>query len=127
MSLSYHISSVVKTTTEQDKELPQLKALYDELWSDARTMIKDMKRSIFVYLFAGIMILAFSAIMIGTAISDWSKILSGGASALTYFYAMIETPGAVFCVAFGVSLLYWYNKLKNRYSRLIRIEKELED
>jgi len=117
----------VKIMTEEDKELPQLKALYDELWSDARTMIKDMKRSIFVYLFTGFITLAFSAIMIGTAISDWNKILSGGASTLTYFYAMVETPGAVFYVAFGVLLLYWYNKLKNRYSKLIKIEKELED
>jgi len=80
-----------------------------------------------VYFFTGFITLAFSAIMIGTAISDWNKILSGGASTLTYFYAIIETPGAVFYVAFGVALLYWHNKLKNRYSRLIKIEKELED
>jgi hypothetical protein len=35
----------VRTTTEENKELPQLKTLYDELWSDARTMIKDMKKA----------------------------------------------------------------------------------
>ena len=29
---------------DQDEELPELKAVYDELWSDARTMIKDMKK-----------------------------------------------------------------------------------
>jgi len=40
---------------------------------------------------------------------------------------MVETPGAVVYVAFGVVLLYWYNKLRNRYSRLMKIEKELED
>ena len=113
--------------TEEDKELPQLKVLYDELWSNARTMIKDMKKSIFMYLFTGFITLAFSVIMIGTAISDWNKILSGNASTLTYFYAIVETPGAVFYVAFGVALLYWYNKLKNRYSRLIQLEKTIED
>jgi hypothetical protein len=113
--------------TDEDKELPELKALYDELWSDARTMIKDMKKSIFVYLFTGFITLAFSAIMIGTAISDWNKILSGGASPLTYFYAITGTVGAVFYVPFGVALLYWHNKLKDRYSKLIKIEKELED
>jgi len=118
---------MVKTMADEDKELPQLKALYDELWSDARTMIKDMKKSIFVYLFTGFITLVFSAIMIGTAISDWNKILSGGASTLTYFYAIVETPGAAFYVAFGVILLYWHNKLKNRYSKLIKMEKELED
>ena len=113
--------------TKEDKELPQLKALYDELWSNARTMIKDMKTSIFVYLFTGFITLVFSAIIIGTAISDWNKILSGSASTLTYFYAIVETPGAVFYVAFGVALLYWYNKLKNRYARLIQLEKTIED
>jgi hypothetical protein len=65
--------------------------------------------------------------MIGTAISDWNKILSGGASTLTYFYATTETLGTVFYVAFGVALLYWHNRLKNRYSKLIKIEKQLED
>jgi hypothetical protein len=112
---------------DEDKELLELKALYDELWSDARTMIKDMKKSIFVYLFTSFITLAFSAIMIGTAISDWNKILSGGASTLTYLYAIAGTLGAMLYVPFGVALLYWHNKLKNRYSKLIKIEKELED
>lgn len=112
---------------DEDNELPELKALYDELWRDARTMIKDMKRSIYVYLFTGFITLVFSVIIIGTAISDWSKILSGSASTLTYFYAIIETPGAVFYVAFGVLLLYWYNKLKNRYAKLIQLEETIRD
>jgi hypothetical protein len=118
---------VVKIMADEDKELPELKELYDELWSDARTMIKDMKKSIFVYLFTGFITLVFSAIMIGTAISDWNKILSGSASTLTYLYAIAGTLGSVFYVLFGVALLYWHNKLKNRYSKLIKIEKELED
>jgi hypothetical protein len=112
---------------DEDKELPELKALYDELWSDARTMIKDMNRSIYVYLFAGFITLVFSVIIIGTAISDWNKILSGSASSLTYFYAIVGTPGAVFYVAVGVFLLYSYSKLKNRYSRLIRLERTIKD
>ncbi len=111
----------------ENEDLTQLKMVYDELWSDARTMIKDMKRSIFLYLFAGFITLAFSAIMIGTAISDWNKILVGNASALTYFYAIVETPGAVFYVIIGVLLLYWYNKLKTRYARLVRLEKTVEE
>ncbi len=112
---------------DKDKDLPELKVLYEELWSDARTMIKDMKRSIFIYLFTGFITLAFSVIIIGTAISDWNKILSGSASTLTYFYAIVETPGAVFYIVFGILLLYWYNKLKNHYARLIRLEKNIED
>jgi len=111
----------------EDEKLTQLKVLYDELWHDARTMIKDMKRSISIYLFTGFMTLAFSVIMIGTAISGWNKILSGSPSTLTYFYAIAETSGVVVYVAFGVSLLYWYNKLKKRYTRLIELERTIED
>ena len=110
---------------DKDEELPELKTLYDELWSDARTMIKDMKRSIYIYLFAGFITLVFSVIMIGTAISDWNKILSGNVSTFTYLYAIAGTLGAVVYVAFGVALLYWYNKLKNRYARLIQMEKTI--
>ncbi len=118
---------VVEIMAADKKELPELKALYDELWNNARTMIKDMKTSIWIYLFTGFITLAFSVIMIGTAISDWTKILAGSASTLTYFYAVVETPGAVFYVAFGVALLYWYNKLRSRYARLIQLEQTLED
>jgi hypothetical protein len=113
--------------TEEDKDLPELKALYEELWTHARTMIKDMNRSIFIYLFTGFITLAFSTIMIGTAISDWTKILSGTASTLTYIYAIAGTLGAVVYPAFGVALLYWFNKLRKRYARLIRLEKTIED
>ena len=118
---------MVKIMADEDKELPELRALYDELWSDARTMIKDMNRSISTYLFAGFITLVFSAIMIGTAISDWNKILTGNASTLTYLYAIAGTLGSVIYVAIGVLLLYWYNKLKNRYARLIQLEKTIRD
>jgi len=118
---------MVKTMADEDKELVQLKALYDELWQDARSMIRDMNRSIFVYFFAGLIVLAFSAIMIGTAVSDLNKILSNGASSLTYFYAIVEVPGAILMIIFGVTLLYWYRKLKRRYSKLIEMEKKIDD
>lgn len=110
-----------------EKELPELKELYDELWINAKTMIKDMTRSIYIYFFTGIITLAFSAIMIGTAISNWYQILSGTANNLTYLYAITPTIGSVFNVAFGISLFYWYNKLKKRYSRLIQLEKTIEE
>ena len=109
----------------KDEELPELKTLYDELWSDARTMIKDMKRSIYIYLFTSFITLVFSTIMIGTAISEWNKIFLGNVSTFTYVYAIAGTLGAVIYVAFGVALLYWYNKLKNRYARLIQLEKTI--
>jgi hypothetical protein len=112
---------------DEDNELAELKELYDELWNDGRTMIKDMNRSIYVYLFAGFITFVFSLIIIGTAFSDWNKILTGSATNLTYFYAVMEIPGAVLYVAFGVFLIYWYNKLKKRYSRLIHLERTIKD
>jgi hypothetical protein len=112
---------------DEDKALPELQTLYDELWGHARTLIKDMNRSIYIYLFTGFITLVFSLIMIGTAISDWTKILSGNASTLTYFYAFVETPGAVVYIAFGVRLLYWYNTLKKRYVKLIQLERTTRD
>lgn len=117
----------VRILTNEEKELPELKVLYDELWSNARTMIKDMKRSIYIYLFTGFITLVLSVIMIGTAISDWSKILSGTATSLTYVYAIAGTIGSFIYVAFGILLIYWHNKLKNRYARLIELEKTIED
>ena len=113
--------------TDEEKELPELKALYDELWSNARTMIKDMKRSIYIYLFTGFITLVLSVIMIGTAISDWNKILSGNTTSLTYLYAIAGTLGSVIYVAFGILLIHWHFKLKNRYSRLIQLESTIED
>jgi hypothetical protein len=118
-------SLVVKIVADEDKELPQLKELYDELWNDARTMIKDMNRSIYVYLFAGFLSLVFSTIMIGSGIANWNKIFSGDTSTLTYVYVIAETFGSFFYVAFGIVLLYWYRKLKGRYSKLIKMEENL--
>jgi len=82
--------------TDEVKELPQLKALYDELWTDARTMIKDMNKSIYVYLFAGFLTLVFSTIMIGNGISNWNKIFSGEASTLTFVVLVPQAQGQIF-------------------------------
>jgi hypothetical protein len=112
---------------DKDEDLSELKAVYDELWRDAKTMIKDMKRSIHLYSFTGFITLVFSVIMIGTAISDWNKILSGNIGTFTYLYAIAGTLGSVIYVALGVLLIYWYNKLKNRYTRLIQLEKTIRD
>ncbi len=111
--------------TDEVKELPQLKALYDELWSDARNMIKDMNKSIAVYLFAGLFSLIFSVLLIGNGISNWNRIFSGDSSTLTYVYVAAETFGSVAYVIYGITLLRGYRKLKSRYSKLIKMEKSL--
>ena len=118
---------MVNAMADEDKELAQLKVLYDELWTDAKSMIKDMNRSISIYFFAGLIALAFSIVIFGIAVSDLTKILSNGASSLTYFYVIFEVPGATLMIIFGVTLLYWYRKLKKRYSKLIEMEKKIDD
>ena len=115
---------MVNAMADEDNELEQLRVLYDELWRDSKSMIKDMNRSIFIYFFAGLITLAFSTIIIGTAVSDLNKILSNSASSLTYFYVIFELPGAVLMIIFGITLLYWYRKLKKRYSKWIEIEQK---
>jgi hypothetical protein len=116
---------VVKILADENEELPQLKELYDELWDDARSLIKDMNKSIYVYLFAGFLSLVFSVVMIGSGISNWNKIFSGDANTLTYVYVTAETFGSFVYVAFGIALLYWYRKLRGRYSKLIKMEQSL--
>ena len=111
----------------EDEELPELKAVYDELWSDARTMIKDMKKSIDLYSFTGFISLVLSVIMIGSAFDNWNKILTGTIGTFTYLYAIASTLGLVLYIYFGVRFIYWYTKLKNRYARLIQLEKTMKD
>ncbi len=86
-----------------------------------------MNRSIYLYLFTGFMTLILSIIMVGTAISEWNKIFIGNVGTFTYLYATAGTLGAVIYVSFGILLLYWYNKLKNRYAKLIQLEKAIRD
>ena len=115
----------MKIVADENEELPQLKELYDELWNDARSLIKDMNKSIYVYLFAGFLSLVFSVVMIGSGVSNWNKIFSGDANTLTYVYVIAETFGSFVYVAFGIALLHWYRKLKGRYSKLIKMEESL--
>ncbi len=125
MFLTKYSHFVVKILADENEELPQLKELYDELWNDARNIIRDMNKSIYVYLFAGFLSLVFSVIMIGSGISNWNKIFSGDTNTLTYVYVIAETFGSFIYVAFGIAFLYWYRKLKGRYSKLVKMEESL--
>ncbi len=111
----------------ENKELAQLKTVYDELWSDAKTMIKDMNRSITMVFLFGVTMFAFFFIEMGTIIEMYSKIASGSARALDYFYLVATAFGSVVALVAGVMMLRWYYKLKNRYAKLIQLEKTIED
>jgi len=52
----------------EDEKLTQLKTLYDELWSDAKIMIKDMNQSITTVFLFGVTILIIAPLEMGTIV-----------------------------------------------------------
>ena len=110
-----------------DDELSELKKVYDELWRDAKTLIKDMNRNITTVFLFGITMLALSPIVMGTVIEMYSRIAAGSTSALDFFYLVATGFGSIVSVIAGVMTLRWYYKLKNRYAKLIQLEKTIED
>jgi hypothetical protein len=110
-----------------DEELSELKNVYDELWRDAKTLIKDMNSNITTVFLFGITLLALSPIMMGTIVEMYSRIASGSTSALDFFYLAATTFGSIISAIAGVMTLRWYSKLKNRYAKLIQLEKTIED
>ena len=111
----------------EDEQLTQLKTLYDELWLDAKTMIRDMNRSITMVFLFGVVMFAVFVIEIGTVIEMYSKIAAGSTRALDYFYLAATGFGSIIMVIAGVMMLRWYNTLRKRYARLIQLEKTIED
>jgi hypothetical protein len=110
-----------------DEELAHLKTLYDELWRDARTMIKDLNRSVTMIFLFGVVMLAMAIIEFGTAIRMYSKIAEGSTSVLNYIYFAAPSLGVVVSLAAGVMMLRYYFQLKNRYAKVIELEKALGD
>jgi hypothetical protein len=108
---------------EMDTE--SLKVLYDELWKDARTMIMDMNRSIIVYCISGLFILLSGIIIGGFAVSGWQRIFEsdpGSYTGFDLFIVIIETICSTVQLIIGPFLLFWYLKLKRRYTNLARME-----
>jgi hypothetical protein len=111
---------------DEDKELVQLRTLYDELWEDARTMIKDMNRSISVFFWSGLVIVLLSITFFANAMQSLQNVLAGSTGVLDYLYLGVRLFAFVVMVLFGSSLLLWYRKLRNRYSRLVQMGKTIE-
>lgn len=111
----------------ENDELPQLKTVYDELWRDAKTMIKDMTRSIKAVFFTGYMMLTIALLTFLSAHQTYMKIVLGSTRTLDYFYLIAESFGVVIMIVAGIWCIRIYYKLKNRYRRLIQLEKAIED
>ncbi|TRO47586.1 hypothetical protein E2P65_04175 [Candidatus Bathyarchaeota archaeon] len=111
----------------ENDELAQLKVVYDELWRDARTMVKDMNRSIRSVYLSGFFMLMMACMQALSAHQLYMKILGGSTRWLDQFYLYSISLGVVVMVAGGIYTLLSYYELKNRYARLTELEKTLED
>jgi len=111
----------------EEMELTPLKKVYDELWSDAKTMINDMNRNITVVFLFGLTMLAIAPMNLGTVVEMYARITAGSTRWLDYFYLIATSFGTVISLMAGVGMIRWYYKLKNRYVKLIQLEKTIED
>jgi membrane protein YqaA with SNARE-associated domain len=111
----------------EDEKIAQLKTVYDELWSDAKTMIKDMNNNITVVFLFGLAMLAIAPMELGTVVQMYARITAGSTRWLDYFYLIATSFGSVISAVAGVAMIRWYYKLKNRYARVIQLEKTFED
>jgi len=105
------------------EELSELKVVYDELWADAKTLVKDMKKSIAIYLYAGYTTLIISATSILSSIPFFLRVAVGAADLFTWFFVILEIIASVVVISFAARLFKWYKSLAKKYSKLIELEK----
>ena len=103
-----------------------MKTVYDELWSDARTMVKDMNRSIRSVYLSGFFMLLMACMQALSAHQVYMKIIEGSTRWLDQFYLYAISLGVIVMAIGGIYTLRTYNELKNRYARLAELEKTLE-
>jgi hypothetical protein len=111
----------------ENGELSQLKVVYDELWRDAKTMVRDMNRSIKSVFLVGFFMLWGAFMQFLSAHQIYMKILGGSTRWLDQFYLYSISLGVVVMIAGGLWTLRSYYELKKRYARLSELEKTLED
>jgi hypothetical protein len=111
----------------ENGELAQLKAVYDELWRDASTMVRDMNRMIKSVYLAGFFMLATAGLQALSAHQLYMKIIGGSARWLDQFYFYATSLGVIIMIVGGLSTMRTHNELKKRYARLSELENTLED
>ena len=110
----------------ENDDLTQLKTIYDELWRDAKTMIKDVAQSIKAVSTMGSMMFVIAVLLSLSAHQTYMTIIGGSTRTLDYFYLIAESLGAVIMIVAGIWSVRWYNKLTTRYRRIIELEKTIE-
>lgn len=108
-------------------DLESLDRLYDELWEDAKILVADMNQSIAVYRIAGLFLVISGIVLVAFAAAGWLRALGGGYSSFEFLFTIAATICGPAELIVGPYLLVWYNLLKNRYTRLARMEKASGD
>ena len=107
---------------EDDQKLADLKTIYDELWQDATTLIKDMKKSVNIYFYAGAITLVLALTSWASALTSFAVVVAGIGSTYAWIYMVGEMAMVIVVLVFGARLVVWGRKLKKRYAKLIEME-----
>lgn len=112
---------------ENEIELAELKEVYDELWADAKTLIKDMKKSIAVYSYASFITVLLSIVVALSTLVNFITIIAGNGTWLTWFSTIIGIVGVAFTFGYGIKLFQWFRRMEKKYAKLIQMEKNFGD
>ena len=107
---------------QEDTEVLELKAIYDDLWADAKTLVKDMKKSIYIYDYAALLTFAVALITFLNASPYYATLIAGQASIITIAVIAINITAVAFEILFGAILLKWFKRMQRKYARLIELE-----
>ena len=110
-----------------ENEMSNLKDLYDELWSDAKTLVQDMAGSIKLYRNSSYLLLAMNLYPIYWIYMRVFFIPIRFFNEGFLVATILELFAIVILTFFGIKLQRVYLKLKGRYAKLLKMKSELED
>ncbi len=108
---------------ENDKEIDDLKTLYDELLHNGKRLVKDMRKSVDLYLTSALLTLIFAGLSVIGLAPYLELVRLGIASTLTWVVVIIEVIVTSMILGFGLLLLRLYARLKARYKKIFEMEK----
>ena len=111
----------------ENGELAQLKVVYEELWRDASTLVRDMNRMIKSVHLAGFFMFVTAGLQALSAHQLYMKIIGGSTRWLDQFYFYAISLGVIIMIVGGLTTMRTHNELKTRYARLSELEKTLEE
>jgi hypothetical protein len=111
---------------ENGLDIPELKAVYDELWSDAKALANDMKSSIKITRYAAFSTLAVLLAILTIAIPNLIAVATGDLNPLSLIIVAVTMPLVVLHAFFSRKLFRISNKLERKYSKLVELGSEAE-